>query len=361
MARVFQKRGDWWLDYLDQHGHRVRCPGAKDKEVALKMLGDAIDGVERQKAGLLHADPREARRDIDIHLRDYLGELTRRGRAPMYIYIVQKRVEAAIGAQGWKTLGDATAKSVQKFLGSLATGADKRTPRTINSYRADFSAFFVWAVEDGRLGSNPCVRVEKVADRRGKTRRALTVSECQDLLSKCSKQRRLVYHFLLMTGLRRAEATQLRWGDLRLDGLNPRVELSPAITKSGQAESVPLVPALAEELLEARGEAGDGERVFRGIPTMISFRKDLAAAGIAEVDARGRRVVLHSLRHSLATMLAASQVPMALAQRIMRHRDIRLTAEVYTDEGLLPLAAAMRELPVLGGEALRSDRMVRSA
>ena len=44
-------------------------------------------------------------------------------------------------------------------------------------------------------------------------------------------------------------------------------------------------------------------------------------------------------------MLAASQVPMALAQRIMRHRDIRLTADVYTDEGLLPLGAAMRSLP----------------
>jgi hypothetical protein len=36
---------------------------------------------------------------------------------------------------------------------------------------------------------------------------------------------------------------------------------------------------------------------------------------------------------------------MAVAQRIMRHRDIKLTAEVYTDEGLLPLSAAMHALP----------------
>lgn len=85
---------------------------------------------------------------------------------------------------------------------------------------------------------------------------------------------------------------------------------------------------------------------------MDVFRADLAAAGIEEVDARGRRVVLHSLRHSLATMLAQSQVPPAVAMRIMRHRDIRLTLEAYTDEGLLPVAGALRALPSLVGADL---------
>jgi hypothetical protein len=42
-------------------------------------------------------------------------------------------------------------------------------------------------------------------------------------------------------------------------------------------------------------------------------------------------------------------IGLAVAQRIMRHRDIRLTAQVYTDEALLPLAAAMATLPALSG------------
>ncbi|HYE02011.1 MAG TPA: tyrosine-type recombinase/integrase [Phycisphaerales bacterium] len=82
---------------------------------------------------------------------------------------------------------------------------------------------------------------------------------------------------------------------------------------------------------------------------MWLFRVDLDRASIKQSDQRGRKVVLHSLRHSLGTMLAASSVLMAVAQRIMRHRDIRLTAEVYTDEGPLPLAAAVRSLPSVGG------------
>jgi len=72
-----------------------------------------------------------------------------------------------------------------------------------------------------------------------------------------------------------------------------------------------------------------------------------------KLEGSQRRVLhVHSLRHSLATMLAASGVPMPVAQRIMRHRDIKLTAEVYTDEGLLPLHAAMQALPRLSGCAI---------
>lgn len=95
----------------------------------------------------------------------------------------------------------------------------------------------------------------------------------------------------------------------------------------------------------------DAHPVFDKIPSMPEFREDLAAAGIEEEDARGRRVVLHSLRHTLCTMLATSNVPMAFAQRLMRHRDIKLTAEAYMDEGLLPLSAALAALPSLAPAA----------
>jgi integrase len=125
------------------------------------------------------------------------------------------------------------------------------------------------------------------------------------------------------------------------------VDLPASITKSGRNETVPLVEALAEAFRAARANTPDHRKVFRGIPKMETFRKDLKAAGIQEVDGRGRRAVLHSLRHSLCTMMAASGVPMAVAQRVMRHSDIRLTAQHYCDEGMLPMAEAVRELPVL--------------
>ena len=101
MARVFQRGGRWWLDYTDHRGQRVRRPGSTDKGVAQKLLGDTLDRVEKLKAGILSVDPREADRAFDHHLRDYLTELQRLGRAVMYRYIIERRLKAAAWACAW--------------------------------------------------------------------------------------------------------------------------------------------------------------------------------------------------------------------------------------------------------------------
>jgi hypothetical protein len=93
-------------------------------------------------------------------------------------------------------------------------------------------------------------------------------------------------------------------------------------------------------------DVADGLRVFpAGVPSMVEFRADLKSAGIAEVDGQGRRVVFHSLRHTLATNLSRSGVAPRAAQDIMRHSEIRLTMQVYTDASMLGTADAIEQLP----------------
>ena len=345
MAQLYKRGLRWGIDYVDERGKRVRRVVASDKSVAQKMLSDAVRTVERLRAGVLLADPRESRRELSEQLDHYIEDLARRGRDQMYRYTIRRRIELAATALGWSCLRDCKPDQIRSYLGTL--NRQGKTPKTVNGHLADLSAFFAWCVRSSRLESNPCHAIAKSDDKRPKTRRALSVAECRALIAAAPPDRTAVYEFLILTGLRRAEAAQICWMDLRLDCVNPFMELPATITKSGQPESIPLVPALAETLLRRRGKADASELVFDAIPSMKLFREDLAAAKIEEVDQRGRRVVLHSLRHSLATMLAASSVPMAVAQRIMRHRDIRLTAQTYTDEALLPLAAAMASLPSL--------------
>ncbi len=340
------KRGNvWWMRYTDHRGKKVRKSASTDERVAFKMLGDSLEAVEKMRGGMMAADPTETKRPITEHVTEYAGNLERLGRDDKYRSNVETRLTMAIEAQRWSRLSDCTPASITAYLTELA--AKGRTPKTVNDHRADLSAFFGWCVKQGRTEANPCATIDKTADQRDRTRRALSVPEIKTLLAKTPEPRRLVYLFLVYTGLRRAEAAALRWGHLHLDSLNRYVELPASITKSGKAETVPLVDAVADALTAARADAGDGEPVFRRIPKISRFYSDLKAAGIDRQDERGRKVVLHSLRHSLATMLAASGVPMPVAQRIMRHRDIRLTAEVYTDEGLLPLAAGIKALPAL--------------
>jgi integrase/recombinase XerD len=345
MGSLYERDGKWGIDYRDAKGRRVRKMVAADRRIAQHALGEAMAAVEKVKAGVLQADPREAKRPLSEHIESYVEDLKRRGRDGMYRYIIQKRLEGAAFAQDWACLKDITPRTVSAYLKDLS--AEGKSAKTVNAHRADLSAFFEWLMRQGALEANPCQQVQKSAVSRDKLRRALSVAECRRLIQTAPEERRVCYLTLLYTGLRRAEAAALRWGYVHLDVANPHVELPGSLTKSGQPETVALVPELADALAEYRGKAKAKDAVFAGIPSMDQFREDLAAAEIPEVDERGRRVVLHSLRHSLATMLAAAKVPPAVAMQVMRHRDIRLTLQAYTDEGLLPAAAAVAALPSL--------------
>jgi integrase len=344
MGSLYQRDGRWGIDYRDHRGRRIRKIVSGDKSVAQKVLGDAMDACEKMKAGILGHDPREGTRPIDEHIEAYLADLRRRGRDEMYVYIVERRLEAAAFDREWECLKDCTTKSIAAYLRELHD--DGRSSKTVNQHRADLSAFFGWCVRHGALASNPCEQIHKAVVKKDKTRRALSVEECRRLIKAAPSDRAFCYTVLLYSGLRRGEAAALRWGHVHLDVANPYIELPAGITKSGRPESVGLVPEVAEAMRQRRGNAKDP--VFEKIPSMTEFRADLAAADIPEQDERGRKVVLHSLRHSLATMLAQSKTPPAVAMKIMRHRDIRLTLEAYTDEALLSAHTAMQSLPRLG-------------
>ena len=142
------------------------------------------------------------------------------------------------------------------------------------------------------------------------------------------------------TGLPRSEIRQLTWGDVRLDTIPGHVTLRAQTTKSKRADWLPIPPQLADALRDWRpSDADPGDHVVSTTGLMKVLRADLALAGIAYEDEAGRYVDFHSLRVSLSTLLAA--------QALMRHTDPRLTASVYTDEKLLPLAAELQNVPVI--------------
>ena len=155
-----------------------------------------------------------------------------------------------------------------------------------------------------------------------------------------------MYAFLAGTGLRINEVRQLNVAYLDLDGPIPVVRLSAATTKNGRDDTVPLradLVAMLRRRIEGRRAT---DRVF-DIPADLirRFHADCRRAGIARRDGRGRQIDLHALRTTFGTMLARSGVSMRTAQQLMRHSDIRLTANVYVDPALLDLQGAVESLP----------------
>jgi len=84
------------------------------------------------------------------------------------------------------------------------------------------------------------------------------------------------------------------------------------------------------------------------------MKKDLKKAGI-EYETNSGRADFHSLRHTLATNLARRNVAPRIAQEIMRHSDIRLTMNHYTDASQLPVYEAIETLPNLAACAPSGD------
>jgi len=84
------------------------------------------------------------------------------------------------------------------------------------------------------------------------------------------------------------------------------------------------------------------------LPNSVTFRKDVAAAGIEREDAEGQVVDLPALRHILVTWLAEMGTHPKTAQMLARHAAIETTRERGTaprkPEGLAPISNAMRHL-----------------
>ena len=186
-------------------------------------------------------------------------------------------------------------------------------------------------------------------------------------LKRTGRERALIYKTLILTGLRRGELASLTVGQLELDGSTAYATLAAVDDKAGRGADVPLRTDLvmdlkawlADKLEEARSEAkASGEPVPVNLPVgyplfnvplalVRILDRDLAAAGIAKRDDRGRTVDVHAMRHTFGTHLSKGGVSPRTAQAAMRHSTIDLTMSTYTDPRLLDVAGALDVLPSL--------------
>jgi integrase len=177
-------------------------------------------------------------------------------------------------------------------------------------------------------------------------------------------ERALIYKLASLTGLRRGEIEALTLRHLHLDVALPFLRMRRADTKNRQAADIPLRRDLAADLrewiessaelasCEGRESSADEHRLdspLFSVPKQLvkALNRDLRVAGIPKIDERGRSVDVHALRHSFGTLLSTSGVAPRTAQQAMRHSDISLTMQVYTDPALLDVAGAMERLPEL--------------
>lgn len=273
----------------------------------------------------------------------YAAELRRLGRTPKYVAQVLVILAALARAAGVWRVRSWTPPLIERALASVAA----RSATTQNYYRGALGSLLRWALRTRRTdGHNPIEGVSPVRRCRGRRRRAMSFAELAAFRRLAPERRALAYEIALSTGLRRSEIAGLTVGNVCLDASG--IMLPHELAKNREDAFIP-VPRGLLDMLRARCDgAAPDEKLVVTVPTVRTFYRDLAAAGIARATAEGL-LDFHALRTTFATILARLRVPLTLTQRLCRHSTPELTANIYTRYGLdddLRHAVSLLDLPI---------------
>lgn len=368
--------GVYCITYTDRrHGQtikRIVSSGVTDKTVAkeiekkLKRLVDLRLGGEPTptelvgwaasasatlqnhlaRFELIEHDLLQGRTRSSVLMEEYLAHCIKEGQDPGAVTTKRTQLTKLI-----KTANDCgprllKAEHLQRVVDQVKE--EGRSHRTANQHRMNAIAFATWLRDKKKvLRENPFKAVEPLPedqDRR-RVRRAATPEEIARLVEMAPEKRARIYLALLLTGLRRGELRQMIWADADFEAETIRVRAE--VSKNGKEAELPMHPELKAILLAVRPKRfGPEHRWFHSIPAVKTLNKDLARAGVAKVDARGRALDLHALRGTLATRLALQNVPMTVVQKLLRHADIKTTAKFYTHEEMDDLRQGVKQLPL---------------
>jgi integrase len=318
-----------------------------DRQVAEAKLHEIVRELEREAVGI--CTPRRVRLagqcGIEQHVKAYCSDLRARRKDEDYVTTVEKRLIKLGNECQWQRIGDVTAESFQMWRERQRFAA-----KTLNDYLASASALFGWLIRNEIASRNPLARVGKV-DVRGNERlkrRAFTPEEFASVIAVAGEYR-LALLTAYYTGLRRGELSQLQWADVlhKAEGTFIIVRAETAKNRLTKALYVPRWFAHELERSEPAG-AAEGDLILPAgkVPSIWAFRTLLKRAGVSYKDALGRQADFHAIRRSLNTHLAQNGVDPHTRKEIMRHSELRLTLDVYTDPTALPTVAAMEKLPI---------------
>ena len=235
---------------------------------------------------------------------------------------------------------------------------------TSNHYLTSVKGFTRWLVRDRRALLDPlaCLsRMNADADLRVR-RRALDPADFARLVEAARRarpfrslsgaDRAVIYPLAARAGLRASELASLSPASFDFDA--PSVTVEAAYSKRRRKDVQPL-PADAAELLRA---------YVAGRPAALPLwpgtwpevgaemvRLDLAAAGIAFLDADGLVYDFHALRHQFITDMVNAGVHPKDAQALARHSTITLTMDRYAHVRPANLHAALDRLAPLAEPA----------
>ncbi|MGE0454458.1 MAG: tyrosine-type recombinase/integrase [Vicinamibacteria bacterium] len=277
--------------------------------------------------------------------------LVRPGTLRLYRWALDLHVLPTIGARTLREL-EADPTHVRDLLFDLlASGLAKHT---VANVRGVLSSLLEDAVEAGVIERNPAalrwkrLRLATTRAERARKVKAFDADQVRRLLEAADQvlpRWSTLFRLTFACGLRIGEALALQWDDLDVERRElairrgwTRGRVQP--TKTGD-EGVVDVPADVVDELHRREVAAAAEALAAGsrrsawiFPSKTgsphdyndvgdAFKRALKAAGLPG------HYSPHSLRHTFASLHLQRGAPLQYVQRMLRHRTVSLTADLY--------------------------------
>ncbi len=319
--------------------------------------------------GVISGERAAAGKVISRHIADWRVELEARGNTRRHVKNFTAKVTALAKACKWRYLTDIALQGAQNWLSSRRDA--NMSAATCNAYIRAAKGFCGWLMKEKRMSENPLAfwsLLNEKTDRRYE-RHAFTVEELGKLLAAAEDgpthhgmtgaDRALLYRAAVETGFRWSELHSLTRASFDFSASPATVTIEAAYAKNGKEDVISLRPELADDLKARMSMFLPAAKAFPGMwrgrgADMI--RADLEATNVLSRDADDNLVTVdeyglsydfHSLRHTFGTLLNKAKVPLATAQKLMRHSDPKLTANTYTHVLLDDKAEALAKLPTI--------------
>jgi len=334
------------------------------------------------KWGLVDGQRAESGKPLSVHLQDWKKALEATG-TKKNAELKYSRVKRVFEACKFLTSNDISASKLQLCIQRLGKVINCKTKGLSHQFETDnpisqrtqhhilttCKQFCKWARADGRTGNNPLEYLNPIRVVETQTRSAFSIEELRWLFT-CTEaaetsfglegyQRAILYRFAAETGFRSSEVRALKVKDF--DFNHNTITLDGQFTKNDKEASLPIKPATAQRLKELFSDKLPLAQAFKmpaksGIARML--HKDLEQSRqiwieqtgdsdsdfLAIYNQQGKRD-FHSLRHTFATLLAATGTHPKTAQALLRHSKIDLTLSLYTHSLRDKETSAINNLP----------------
>jgi integrase len=267
----------------------------------------------------------------DLWMKNYVKPNNKPSEVQNKKSIIKNHLYPFFGDQDIKAI---TTEQIEQFVGKKV--AAKYSKKSVNLYLTVLRTMLTKAVDWDYLDKSPMNRIKLLrVDPRDPD--FYTEEEMQALLKGIKDEFPEHYPFFLTafsTGMRHGELRALEWTDIEFSTSMIRVRRnkwrhSTGSPKGRRARNIPMHPFLLETLRAQREERPKTKYVF-SLPDGSQYGINAGRKAMQKVCEKIglRRLRLHDIRHTFASLLCMKGQPLRVVQELLGHSDIK-TTEIY--------------------------------